>query len=316
MPRTTVVASALAAVLALSACGGGSEDPAPSAAPSSSSAAPTASPSPSTTSPSARPGTGPDSTAPDGPLYVALGDSLAAGYQPGGAELRDSAYPALAAARLGRGGDALGVANLACSGETTGSFLAGGKCEYPESSQMAQAESLLKARRGDVRLVTIDLGGNDLLRCAARLSVDAKCAATGLGTIEKNLPTILSRLRAAAGPDVPVLVLGYYNPWLASSYLGAGQAQLKVATKAFSDLSTTIAAAAKGSGGRFVSLDAAFALDDDTPTTFSGRSVPKNVAQVCSLTYICTAFDIHLTDEGAAVVGRVLADAATKAGVR
>ena len=62
-------------------------------------------------------------------------------------------------------------------------------------------------------------------------------------------------------------------------------------------------------------LDAAFALDDDSPTSFNGRSVPKNVAQVCSLTYICTAFDIHLTDEGAAVVGRVLADAATTAGV-
>jgi hypothetical protein len=36
---------------------------------------------------------------------------------------------------------------------------------------------------------------------------------------------------------------------------------------------------------------------------------------VCTLTYICTAFDIHLTDEGAAVVARVLAEAATKAGV-
>ena len=39
-----------------------------------------------------------------GGLYVALGDSLAAGYQPGGAELRDTAYPALTATRLrGRG---------------------------------------------------------------------------------------------------------------------------------------------------------------------------------------------------------------------
>ena len=42
-----------------------------------------------------------------GGLYVALGDSLAAGYQPGGAELRDTAYPALTATRLtAAGGDA------------------------------------------------------------------------------------------------------------------------------------------------------------------------------------------------------------------
>ena len=59
----------------------------------------------------------------------------------------------------------------------------------------------------------------------------------------------------------------------------------------------------------------AFAFDDESPTTFNGREVPTNVAQVCTLTYICTAFDVHLTDEGAAVVGRVVADAARKAGV-
>ncbi len=308
--RRSTVASALVALLALTACGsGGGEDPASSApAPS------TSVPSPTAASPSASPS--PTSTPlPDGALYLALGDSLAAGYQPGGTELRDSAYPALAAARLERAGGSLGVVNLACSGETTGTLIDGGKCDYAAGSQLAQAESVLRERRADVRLVTIDIGGNDLLRCAARLQVDAACASTGLGTVEKNLPTIVERLRAAAGPDVPVLVLGYYNPWLASAYLGAGRAQLEVATKAFTDLDAQIAAGAKKAGGRFVSLDAAFALDDSSPTTFNGRSVPKNVAQVCSLTYICTAFDIHLTDEGAAVVGRVLADAAAKAGV-
>lgn len=313
MHRTPVVV-ALAAVLALTACGGGSDDASTGSATAHATSTPSASTTPSASATASAPGAV-SAEVPDGPLYVALGDSLAAGYQPGGAELRDSAYPALAAARLGRGGEELGVANLACSGETTGTFLDGGKCEYAAESQLAQAEQLLRERRDDVRLVTLDIGGNDLLRCAARLQVDAKCAAAGLGTVDENLPTILSRLRAAAGPDVPVLVLGYYNPWLAASYLGTGEAQLKVATKAFTDLDAAISGAVKGSGARFVSLDAAFALDDDSPTTFNGREVPKNVAQVCSLTYICTAFDIHLTAEGAAVVGRVLADAATKAGV-
>ncbi|MBM6400499.1 SGNH/GDSL hydrolase family protein [Phycicoccus sonneratiae] len=307
MPRTPLVA-VLAAVLVLAGCGGSDDTPSGSASPTAAAPSTSTTPTPSTT-PSTL------GAAPDGPLYLALGDSLAAGYQPGGAELRDSAYPALAAARLGKGGEALGVANLACSGETTGSFLEGGKCTYPEKSQIAQAESLLEERRGDVRLVTVDIGGNDLLRCVARLTVDAACATTGLGTVDENLPTILSRLRAAAGPDVPVLVLGYYNPWLAASYLGTGEAQLKVATKAFTDLDATISRTAKGSGARFVPLDAAFALDDDTPTSFNGREVPRNVAQVCTLTYICTAFDIHLTDEGAVTVGKVVAEAAARAGV-
>ncbi len=307
--RRTTVASALVALAALTACSsGGGADSASSASAPSTSPAPTASATRATPSPTATP-------LPDGPLYLALGDSLAAGYQPGGAELRDSAYPALAAARLGRAGGGLGVVNIACSGETTGSLIDGGTCEYAAGSQLDQAEAVLRERSGDVRLVSVDIGGNDLLHCAARLQVDAACASEGLGTVSKNLPQVIERLRAAAGPDVPVLVLGYYNPWLASSYLGAGQAQLAVATQAFTDLDAQIAAGAKKAGGRFVSLDAAFALDDTSPTTFNGKSVPKNVAQVCSLTYICTAFDIHLTDEGAAVVGRVLADAATKAGV-
>ncbi|MBM6405616.1 SGNH/GDSL hydrolase family protein [Phycicoccus sp. CSK15P-2] len=295
------LAAALVAAAVLAGCSGA--DDAPAAAPATSSPAP----------PSETPSTTPSAA---GDVYLALGDSLAAGYQPGGAELRDSAYPALAAARIGRDGDDLAVENLACSGESTTSFLEGGLCDYDDGSQMEQAEALLAERAGEVALVSIDIGGNDLRRCVGReLTVDASCVEDGLGTVRENLPTILSRLRAAAGPDVPVLVLGYYNPWLAASYLGEGQAELDAASDAYSALDTAITRAAKGAGAQSVPLTAAFKLDDDSPTTFGGREVPTNVAQVCTLTYICTAFDIHLTDEGAAVVARVLADAADKAGV-
>ena len=95
MTRTALptVAVATALVLALSACGGDPEPTATSAAP-----APAVSASPEA-SPSASP-----SGAGEQQLYVALGDSLAAGYQPGGAELRETAYPALAANRLGSDG--------------------------------------------------------------------------------------------------------------------------------------------------------------------------------------------------------------------
>ncbi|KRE61712.1 SGNH/GDSL hydrolase family protein [Nostocoides sp. Soil756] len=304
--RRPFTVSVLAAALLLAGCGAGAEQtapsspaPAPSSAPSASASA-SASPSPS---------------AGAGPLYLALGDSLAAGYQPGGTELRDSAYPALAAARLGRSGDGVGIENIACSGETTASFLEGGRCDYAAGSQMAQAEKVLKEHAGDVAMVSIDLGGNDLLRCIKGRTVDAACVTEGLGTVGKNLPAILTRLRAAAGPEVPVFVLGYYNPFLAASYLGEGQDQLAAATKGFTGLDATIARAAKSAEAVYVPLTAAFKLADTTPTTYGGRQVPTNVAQVCTLTYICTAFDIHLTDEGAAVVARVLAEAATKAGV-
>ena len=164
--------------------------------------------------------------------------------------------------------------------------------------------------------MTIDIGGNDLLRCArGGAQIDTACVKAGLGTVRKNLPSILERLRAAAGDDVPVLVLGYYNPWLAAKALDQPMQGVDAAAKAYTGLSRAIDSAAKRSGTTFVGLDQAFSTNDTTPTTINGRSVPKNAAQLCTLTYICTAADIHLTDEGAATVARVLAKAAKKAGV-
>jgi lysophospholipase L1-like esterase len=287
MRRTIPLAAVVALTLALTACGG---DPEPSASPSQ--------------SPSA-----------GGGLYVALGDSLAAGYQPGGAELRDTAYPALTANRLGAGGGELTLENLGCSGETTTSLVKGGKCDFAAGSQLEQAEKLLKGS-DDVALVTIDIGGNDLLRCVrGGEQIDTACVKSGVATVRKNLPAILERLRAAAGSDVPVLVLGYYNPWLAAKALDQPVKGVDAAAKAYTGLSTAIEAAAKKSGTTFVGLDEAFSTNDTTPTTINGRTVPENAAKICTLTNICTAADIHLTDEGAATVARVLAKAAEKAGV-
>ena len=110
-------------------------------------------------------------------------------------------------------------------------------------------------------------------------------------------------------------MLGYYNPWLAAKALDQPIKGVDAAAKAYTGLSTAIESAAKESGTTFVGLDEAFSTNDTTPTTINGRSVPKNAAQICTLTNICTASDIHLTDEGAATVARVLAKAAQKAGV-
>ena len=300
----SLLAVAAVAALALTACSGDPEPSATSPAP------------PASASASSSPSASPSGAAADDKLYVALGDSLAAGYQPGGAELRETAYPALTARRLGAEGAGLTVENLGCSGETTTSLLEGGKCDYDEGSQVEQAEALLKARAGEVGLVTIDIGGNDLLRCVrAGADIDTACVAKGVETVEKNLPTILERLRAAAGEDVPVLVLGYYNPWVAAKALDQPVQGVDAAATAYTRLSSVIEDSATDAGATFVGLDDAFATHDTTPTTINGRTVPENAARVCTLTNICTAGDIHLTDEGAATVARVLAQAATEAGV-
>ena len=93
--------------------------------------------------------------------YVALGDSLAAGYQPDPAIGRDQGYVGRVHRALGRG---LKLENLGCDGATTTTLLSGGGgCTYgAASSQLVAAERFLRRNRHQIRVVTIDIGGNDV----------------------------------------------------------------------------------------------------------------------------------------------------------
>jgi lysophospholipase L1-like esterase len=81
----------------------------------------------------------------------------------------------------------------------------------------------LQARNGDpnphndVKVVTIDIGGNDVFgvvsSCAA--GPTPECAAliqARLQTFAVNFTQILGQLRAAAGPDTVIIAMTYYNP--------------------------------------------------------------------------------------------------------
>ena len=97
--------------------------------------------------------------------------------------------------------------------------------------------------------------------------IDTACVADGVRTVEKNLPTILERLRAAAGDDVPVLVLGYYNPWLAAKALDQPVKGVDAAAKAYTRAQHARSRRPpKDAGTTFVGLDEAFATNDTTPT--------------------------------------------------
>jgi acyl-CoA thioesterase-1 len=111
------------------------------------------------------------------PKIVAFGDSLTAGY---GLLLHES-YPALLQEQLKRDGFDYEVVNAGISGDTT----AGG---------LSRIDWTLE---GDVRIVILELGANDILR--------------GLPTAEtrKNLSQIIERSRARGAQ---VLLAGMYAP--------------------------------------------------------------------------------------------------------
>jgi lysophospholipase L1-like esterase len=161
--------------------------------------------------------------APSRPLYLALGDSVAAGVgaQPPATEGYVPELHDLLAAEVPCGnGQALGcrldLLNIAEPGATTTTLLA---------RQLPSAVSIITQRRAtptpvdDVRLITLDIGGNDafgpILQACGSDPQAPGCAttiSTVLGAVAVNYRTILSRLRDAAGPDTTIAVMTYYNP--------------------------------------------------------------------------------------------------------
>jgi lysophospholipase L1-like esterase len=173
-------------------------------------------------------GSGPARAEPDPapigrPLYLALGDSLAAGVgasNPGVTGYVPQFYELLrqqlACQPAGRPScRSLALRNLGVGGATSTTLIA---------TQLPEAVAELEARNGDrnphndVQVVTIDIGGNDLFgvvssSCAAGPSPE--CAALIQARLEAfaaNFTQILGELRAAAGPDTVIVAMTYYNP--------------------------------------------------------------------------------------------------------
>lgn len=144
-------------------------------------------------------------------VYLALGDSLAVGVgatRPG----RLGYVP-----RIGDGMDAGSVVNLARSGETSESLLEGGQLD-------AALALIHSADAGEIGLVTLDIGGNDLLRllggepCAGTpdsVACRTQVAFT-LAAFERNYRAALAALREAldaAAPNARLAVMTYFNPF-------------------------------------------------------------------------------------------------------
>ena len=99
--------------------------------------------------------------------YLALGDSLAVGIQPDASGTNvptDQGYPDQLAAMLQWRDRDLWLVKLGCSGDTMMGFVInGGICSYPGGgTQLTAAAQFLRQHRGQVGLVTIDIGANDL----------------------------------------------------------------------------------------------------------------------------------------------------------
>jgi len=245
--------------------------------------------------------------APSPKWYLALGDSLAAGYQPGTGDDKTGGYVGGALATLEQQNKRVKLTNLACSGETTTTFVTGTRCPA-KRSQQDQALHFLKGHRNQSGVITIDLGSNDVDSCVQNGAIDQTCIAGGLHSVAANLPRILQKLHTAA-PNARIIVLNYYNPFLAAYLLGApGQAVAKQSAGLATIFNGEIAAAAATVNAPVADVATAFQSDDWTPTSVPGLGqLPTNVARICEWTWMCTKQNIHPNDTGYAVMASALA---------
>lgn len=247
--------------------------------------------------------------------YVSAGDSLAAGVQPIGdpADLyrTDAGYAEQLLSIARAETPKLGLVKLGCPGETTTTMIEGGICSYDHGSQLDEAVAFLRAHRQQVAFVTIDIGANDF-PCQA-----AECVPAGVAAIQANLPGILADLRAAAGPDVPIVGMTIYNPFLAYWFGGPdGQAFARAsASQLLAPVNGLLRGIYEGSGDGVADIERAFSSDDFvTQVTLPGAgTVPLNVARICMWTWVCAPApwgpDNHANADGYGVIARAYADA-------
>ncbi len=243
--------------------------------------------------------------------YLSLGDSLAAGYEPAhddrpAGDNRSGGYVGVVAAGLAQRGRPMSVTNIACSGETSRTMIEGGSCRYRAGSQLAQARQFLR-RNPQTRVVTVTIGANDVRRCLVSNKVDIRCTAKELKALNKRLDVILGTLRTAA-PQAQIVVLDYYNPYLAARLNGEQGRRLAVATALVqSQLNAVIRYQAAGNGARTARVAAAFDSQDLWPVELPGvGKVPRNVARICTWTWMCSAVDIHANTTGYDIMGQAV----------
>jgi hypothetical protein len=233
-------------------------------------------------------------------FYLDIGASASLGIQPDGvpgnnAKLTKTGYANDLVRLEGARGVQLQLRHTGCAGETAQSMLgpetptSGEKCYKLPQRQLLGATQYLRAHNGQVGVVTIDLGSNDVRPCLNNQVVDVSCADQGISYVRQDMPKVLKDLQDAAGPNVQFVGLEYCDPFLGDYLNGSsGQVQAAHTLTVMRHLNQTLGEVYKAAGMAVANVPGAFNIDNTSPVTMSnGKIVPENVAMACEKTWWC-----------------------------
>ena len=133
--------------------------------------------------------------------YVALGDSLAAGYTPD--KTIDKSYTDFIAEKLNGEGVLGDYRNFGVPGYTTIDVLSSLDFTNPENADRLSAIS-------KAQIITLDVGANDLLNSLPALLADPTQAPAAIENVAGNIAYITFTLQRI-NPKAKIYLMGYYN---------------------------------------------------------------------------------------------------------
>jgi len=219
--------------------------------------------------------------------YLAIGDSVSKGLQPGLGIDPDGGFTGQVLDHLQASNDKYKQRNLACHvTETSIEMINGGDCPYEEGSQLAQALVFLRAHSDTTGVVSLTIGGNDVSPCLGAGDVAAiqVCIGQRLQQLAANLSRILHDVHEAA-PNAMVVVGNYYNPYVIHPTMGA------LSVQAASALNSVIAQVAGAYGDPVADVAHEFHSAPEYP-------IAEAQAWVCQQTYMCAIGNIHPRNSG------------------
>jgi lysophospholipase L1-like esterase len=274
--------------------------------------------------------------------YLSLGDSYSQGYQ----TPTDDNGPGFTDKVAKKAH--MTLENFGCGGATTMSLTSTIGCNgsqevshevlYPTTTQEQAALNFIAANPGEIGLITVSIGGNDVTACATNPD-PIICVLDASTTIKTNVDQLVASLNTAlttygdtaaklVGLTYPDVILGsdvypvgdtdpvlagqsvtafdtYINPTLQEAYTSVPYGSFVNVTSA-PYTKGAVAATAGDDTGTWDFTTGVY-TGPTTKLTGFGKTVPESVAEVCTLTYYCSITgDIHPNTKGYAFITSLL----------